>query len=95
MHVLAIPRYRHVVATNGGLKLTLEPAKARDRRIRCARLTLVPSAGGEAKTLVTDANGHMNFHLEDGDYNLSVLGGPSTEFRVSDHRWTSVRLRLN
>jgi hypothetical protein len=82
------------MATSGGLRFRLDPATPKDRRIRHAQVAVLPADGGEARTLVTDANGCVNYHLDDGDYRLSVLGGPGTEFRVSDHRWTSVRLRL-
>jgi hypothetical protein len=88
------PDCRQLVATEGGLRLRLEPPTARNRRIRFAQLMLSPSTGGEPKALFTDANGCMDYRLADGDYVLSVSGGPRSEFQVRDHRWTVVRLRV-
>ena len=78
----------------GGLKLRLEPAAAADRQIRLAQMTLAPASGGESTALVTDANGCMDYRLDNGDYTLSVSGGPSSEVQVRYNRWTVVRLRL-
>ena len=87
------PHYRQRVANKGGLKLRLESATARDRRIRFAQVTVSGSAD-EPKTLFTDADGCIDHRLDDGDYTLSVSGGPRSEFQVRDHRWTVLRLRV-
>ncbi len=76
------------------MKLTLETARPDDRRIRHAHVKLLPSSGEPQWDLFTDTNGCMHYRLEDGDYRICVEDGPSAEFRVSDHRWTFVRLRL-
>ena len=82
------------MATNGGVKLRLEPAISNDRRIRHAEVDLTVEASGEVRTLITDAKGRMNYRLDDGNYRLSVLGGPAAEFQVAGQRWTSLRLAL-
>jgi hypothetical protein len=78
----------------GGLKLTLQPADHRDRRIRFARVALSDQDGENARLLVTDSSGRMRFPLPGGDYRLSVPGGRELVFAVRDQRWTAVRLRL-
>ncbi len=87
--------YRGPMVDQGGLKLRLEPATARDRRTRHALLTVSPSVGGEPTTLVTDADGRLDYRLDDGDYTLAVGDGPGVEFQVRDRRWTVVRLALD
>jgi hypothetical protein len=77
----------------GGLKLALQAATRDDRRLRFARVTL-RTAGIDALSLVTDARGRMQYRLPDGEYQLSLLGGPCVRFVVRDRRWTTVRLQL-
>jgi hypothetical protein len=43
---------------------------------------------------VTDARGRMRYRLPDGEYQLSLLGGPRVLLVVSDRCWTTVRLQL-
>ena len=61
----------------GGLKLTLEAANSRDRRVRFAEVSIRRLTDGEPTTLVTDAAGRMRYRLSYGDYRLSMSGGPT------------------
>jgi hypothetical protein len=83
----------HVTPT-GGLKLALEPAAREDRRTRFAHLEVSSVDDESALSLVTDARGRMRYRLPDGEYQLSVSGGPQLRFIVRDRRWTLVRLQL-
>ncbi len=47
----------------------------------------------DALSLVTDARGRMRYRLPDGEYQLSLLGGPCVRFVVRDRCWTTVRLQ--
>lgn len=78
----------------GGLKLTLEAANSRDRRVRFAEVWIRRTTDGEPMTLVTDAEGRMRYRLSEGDYRLSMSGGPTADFSVIGNRWTSVRVRM-
>jgi len=80
--------------TTGGLKLALQAATRDDRRLRFAQVKLRTAGIEDALSLVTDARGRMRYRLPDGEYQLSLLGGPCVRFVVRDRCWTTVRLQL-
>ena len=65
-----------------------------DRRLRFAQVKLRTAGIEDALSLVTDARGRMRYRLPDGEYQLSLLGGPCVRFVVRDRCWTTVRLQL-
>lgn len=77
----------------GGVKLKLEPTKRDDRRGRFAEIVLEGDRG-EARTLVTDARGRLQYRLPEGRFCVRVLDGEATRFGVKDRGWTTVRLAL-
>lgn len=81
-------------AATGGLKLALRAAARDDRRLRFAQVKLRTPGIEDALSLVTDARGRMRYRLPDGEYQLSLLGGPCLRFVVRDRCWTTVRLQL-
>ena len=90
----AAERYLGHMATTGGLKLALQAASRDDRGLRFAQVKLRPAGIEDALSLVTDARGRMRYRLPDGEYHLSLLGGPCVRFVVRDRCWTTVRLQL-
>ena len=80
--------------TTGGLKLALQAATRDDRRLRFAQVKLRTAEIEDALSPVTDARGRMRYRLPDGEYQLSLLGGPCVRFVVRDRCWTTVRLQL-
>ena len=48
----------------------------------------------EPRTAVATVAGRMRYRLPDGEYHLSLLGGPCVRFAVRDRCWTTVRLQL-
>jgi len=80
--------------TAGGLKLALQAATRDDRRLRFAQVKLRTAGIEDALSLATDARGRMRYRLPDGEYQLSLLGGPCVRFVVRDRCWTTVRLQL-
>ena len=87
-------RYPGHMPTIGGLKLALQAATRNDRRLRFAQVKLRTPEIEDALCLVTDARGRMRYRLPDGEYQLSLLGGPFVRFVVRDRCWTTVRLQL-
>jgi hypothetical protein len=87
-------RYLGYMPTTGGLKLALQAATRDDRRLRFAQVKLRPAGIEDALSLVTDVRGRMRYRLPDGEYHLSLLGGPCVRFVVRDRCWTTVRLQL-
>ena len=90
----ATERYLGHMPTTGGLKLALRAATRDDRRLRFAQVKLRTAGIEDALSLVTDARGRMRYRLPDGEYQLSLLGGPCVRFVVRDRCWTTVRLQL-
>lgn len=78
----------------GGLKLKLEPQDRADRRLRFADVTVQAVDGEERLTLVTDSRGRLRYRLPAGAYVLRSERAPGVRFTVSEHGWTTVRLRL-
>ena len=78
----------------GGLKLALQAAARDDRRVRFAQVKLRTAGTQDALSLVSDAHGRMRYRLPDGEYQLSLPGGPCVRFVVRDRCWTTVRLQL-
>lgn len=80
----ATERYLGHMPTTGGLKLALQAATRDDRRLRFARVKLRTAGIDDALSLVTDARGRMRYRLPDGEYQLSLLGGPCVRIRLRD-----------
>jgi hypothetical protein len=81
-------------AATGGLKLALQAATRDDRRLRFAQVKLRTAGIEDALSLVTDARGRMWYRLPDGEYQLSLPGGPCVRFVVRDRCWATVRFQL-
>jgi len=87
-------RYGERVQRVGGFKLALEGSGRDDRRVRFARVAVLGEGSHEETELVTDSRGRLRYPLPAGDYRLRVVDGGTTQFTVTNRRWTMVRLEL-
>lgn len=78
----------------GGFKLTLQAAGHDDRRVRFAAVVVAAADSEDETSLVTDSRGRLRYHLTEGEYRLRLDQGVAARFVVSDHGWTTLRIRL-